>query len=625
MSQFSISGAVSGLDTATIINQLVAVDAQQQTLIQNRQTATQKASSTYASIISSLNSLSDQAAALAKTSAWVGTTATSSAASVTATTTGTQGGQLTFAVKSLAAAHALVSAGTVSSTHDVVAANPLTVTTSAGKTTTIDIGGGTLSEVVSAINKSDAGIKASAVLVGSNTYRLQVASTTTGSASSFTLDGITASGGMQILAQGTDAKITVGTNVATQYDITSATNTFSGVVPGLSFTVSALESAVTVDASVDGSKVADQVSSMVDAANKVLSTIDENSKWDATNKTGGPLFGESATERLRSALLSFVGSSGAPGVETTKDGQLTFSRDKFLAAFTADPDAVAAKFGVTSSNTLADGVTGTMSVSSSTSQTRAGTYAVSLTQAPQRDKWTVSLPADMSQLVGTTVNVGRGSTRLSLPITQTMTADDLATKLGAMSRSAGLGITAAVGADGDLTFTAGSYGAGGSFDADVLDADGGSTGRAVETTAGADIAGTIDGQFAKGSGDILQRTTGTGGAKGLALQIDTNYSGDIGSVTVKTGFAQGLVGLIASATDTETGYLSVAKAGDDELAKDLQAQYDSWTDRLAARRETLTKQFTAMETALQSLKSQLASLTSTTSSLSSSSSSSSSN
>ena len=59
----SISGAVSGLDTQSIINSLVSVQANQQTLLQTQQSTAQKRLDAYTSLITSLNSLAAQATA----------------------------------------------------------------------------------------------------------------------------------------------------------------------------------------------------------------------------------------------------------------------------------------------------------------------------------------------------------------------------------------------------------------------------------------------------------------------------------------------------------------------------------------------------------------------------------
>ncbi|MGZ4625619.1 MAG: flagellar filament capping protein FliD, partial [Kineosporiaceae bacterium] len=61
-------------------------------------------------------------------------------------------------------------------------------------------------------------------------------------------------------------------------------------------------------------------------------------------------------------------------------------------------------------------------------------------------------------------------------------------------------------------------------------------------------------------------------------------------------------------TNSSTGTLTSAQQGRLTEVKTLQAQIDAWNTRLAAYRDQLTRQFTAMETALASLKSQTSAL-----------------
>ena len=70
------------------------------------------------------------------------------------------------------------------------------------------------------------------------------------------------------------------------------------------------------------------------------------------------------------------------------------------------------------------------------------------------------------------------------------------------------------------------------------------------------------------------------------------------------GVAQRVFDLAKSATDTTTGTLTSLAKGRDQLAKDIEKRIEAWDLRLALRKETLTRQFTAMETALSSMKNQ---------------------
>ncbi len=80
----------------------------------------------------------------------------------------------------------------------------------------------------------------------------------------------------------------------------------------------------------------------------------------------------------------------------------------------------------------------------------------------------------------------------------------------------------------------------------------------------------------------------------------------IGGVTTPavTGIAGQLAALAKAASDSSTGTLVALAKGRDSLATTLQDRIDAFDIRLEARRATLTKQFTTLETALNTIKNQ---------------------
>ncbi len=616
MSQLTISGAVSNLDTAGIINSLVTLQGNQQALLRNRQTSVQRTADAYTAVMTSLGSLSTQAKKVADTGAWAGLTATSSTTSVTAKATGSTPGSLTFDVTAVAARHALVSAEAVGSTAAVVASGPLTLTKSDGSATTIEVGSGTLDDVVGAINAAKAGVTASAVQIAPGQYRLQVSSAATGSASGFTLDGLDGFSAMNVLQQGADATIHLGDTI-TGYDITSSGNTFSDVVPGLSFTVSRAETAVTVSSAVDGSAVATDVQALVDAANSVLADITSRSTWDATTRTGGPLTGSSAVRNLTQSILSTVGGAGAAGVTLTREGKLSFDKTAFLEAFTADPAKVAAAYGASVAFAPAAGVTGKIGLVRAGDTAKAGTFAVNVSVAATREQWQVSTSGTLEGLPFVLTGSGGSQFAYTAPTGETLAESVLA--INARLAASGFGVGASISGS-DVVLTATSAGSSAGFTANLDGVDG------TQLVAGGDVAGTIDGQPAAGGGNVLSLTTGTGTAVGLSLSVDVSAAdvaatgGDVGTVTYSQGLAQRLATLVSDATSTG-GLLKTAKEGSDATVKDLQTQIDSWDNRLQSYRLRLTRQFTAMETALANLRSQTSFLSGLSTSSSSSSSS----
>jgi len=76
------------------------------------------------------------------------------------------------------------------------------------------------------------------------------------------------------------------------------------------------------------------------------------------------------------------------------------------------------------------------------------------------------------------------------------------------------------------------------------------------------------------------------------------------------GMAARLSVLAERASDSATGMITTLANSQDTRSKDIQKQIDAWTDRLALRKDALTAQFNAMETALGTLQSQSTWLTS---------------
>lgn len=633
MTAITISGIISGLDTTSIIDKLVAVEGNSKTLLTNQQVAQKSIVTAYTAMLSSIGTLGTQVSALADTSSWSTTTAASSSSTVTAATTATgkSATSLTFDVTAVAAAHALISDSTVNSTSTTVASGPLTLTDSNGDAQSIDVGTGSLSDVVSAINAANAGVTASAVQTSPGEYRLQVAATSTGAASAFTLDGIDSGLTMNLLATGTDAAIKVGTDSAdgtsSSYTVKSATNAFTGVTDGLSFTVSKIETGVTVSSAVDPTAVSDEIASIVTNANNLLASIASNTAWDNTTKTGGALLGDSTVRSLQQSILSIAASANTPGLSVTASGQLAYDAATFKTAFAANPASVMSAYGASSTFTPTAGVTGTANYTNALSGTLAGTYAVNVTNNAKFEQWQPVPPG--TGLVGRLMTISRGTTTVSY---QATAADDNTSAAAAFNTKlaqAKLGISATVGADGGMVLTATNAGTANAF---TFAVDGGVA--TAQTVAGANIAGTIDGVAATGIANLLSLpASADSGAAGITVAVNVldsqvaSSGGAIGSITYAPGFAQQLDSLFAQMSDSATGQMVTAQAAATAQIKTLQTQVDNWTTRLDSYRAMLNAKFTAMETALSTLKTQsdaLSSFFGTTSSSSSSSTSSSS-
>jgi flagellar hook-associated protein 2 len=350
----SVSGLVSGLDTSTIISQLMQIEAEPQTALKTTLTNTQTAVTSYQGLNTKFQALLTAAQNLTNTSTWGARTATSSDSSVAASATASAlSGSVTFTVNQLASAQSLMSVNAASSLTDTSSFTPsgangsFTITDASGTATAITPTDGSLQSVVNAVNNSAAGVKAAAVQVAPGQYRLQLTSATTGSAGTFTVDGLDGLGGTTQVNAGTDASIHVGAT-GSGFDVVSSSNTFNGVSPGLTFTVSQAGVTSTVSIANDQNSIATAVSGLVDAANAVLTAISAQTAAgtvgsDGTRTGQGALASDYTIKAMTSSVLQAVtsavgGASAAKyGIQSTQDGALTFNKDTFLSAYAADP------------------------------------------------------------------------------------------------------------------------------------------------------------------------------------------------------------------------------------------------------------------------------------------------
>ncbi|RZU31240.1 flagellar filament capping protein FliD [Blastococcus saxobsidens] len=345
----SIGGLISGLDTNSLITQLLRAEAVPQAALKTRLSIAKATAEAYRSVNTRFDAVRTAAEAMLKPEAWSAVKATSSASSVAASATaGAPTGSLTFDVKNTAAAHSVVSGINWTATTDPYGmTSPIEVRAADGSVKgTITVGGsGTLADAVQAINDSEFGLSATAVKVADGQYRLQVTSETSGAATSFDLG---TAGTFAVATQGVDATLTVGSGTGA-YDVTSSTNTFADLMSGVTITVSKPETAVTVEVAADPGAVVSKMQALVDAANQALSGIKTNT--DPDGGAAATLKGDSALRALAGRVLeavSFaVGADGSPatiGLQLTKDGTIAFDAAKFSAALADDP-ALAQRLG----------------------------------------------------------------------------------------------------------------------------------------------------------------------------------------------------------------------------------------------------------------------------------------
>jgi flagellar hook-associated protein 2 len=353
MAGMSVStGLISGMDTGSLITQLMQVEANPQTLLKKQLSTTQSMATAYRAINTRFDALRTAAEAVQTATTWTASRATPSSTTVSATAgPAATPGAMTFSVDQLAATHAIISnqtwtmVGAQTPATVGYGANTLDVTVG-GVTTTLSLdtdadGTATLAEAAAAINaKTDLGLTATTVQVSTGVYRLQVTSNKSGAAAAaFDVGG---PGTFTVVTQGVDAQLTVGTG-AGKYSVTSATNTFNGLLNDTSVSVSEKTPSVTVSVTSDPAAVTARVKSLVDAANGLLSSI--SSYTDASS--GAALLKGDSTLRafagqVLDAVSSAIGGTSAAvaGLELTRTGTLKFDAEKFTTKLNTEPALV---------------------------------------------------------------------------------------------------------------------------------------------------------------------------------------------------------------------------------------------------------------------------------------------
>lgn len=602
----AVDGLISGLDTSSIIEQLMQLERIPQAQLAARQAKVQAAADAQASIRAKLAEVSTAAAALNSATKWNLRAATSSntaVATVTAANTASTG-SLTFTVDQLAARHSIRSGNEIAALGTVIVSGGTIDLDLGDGVHTIDVGGGTLSEVVGAINSSGLRVRAAAVNTGDG-YRLQLTSTTSGAASAFTVDGLDASVGGTLAAEvGRDATLTIGTGPGA-YSVSSTSNTFANILPGVTITAASTSATpVTVDVAEDVDGIANKVKALVDATNAALLEISTRTAYDSTSNTAASLAGDAtarrAAQQLTRALSDMVGtgydSVSQVGIRMERTGRFSFDAAAFRTAFQQDPARVTALFSQSATVELDPSVTqGTIQFTTAGNRAVPGTYEVAVTQEATKALAT-GPAATWPTGAASTIGVRVGATEVQVALTGSESAEEAAAALQQAITDAGLFLT--VSTDGSaLGIESEGWGSAAKFSVAWDDAT-------WDDHEGLDIAGTIGGEPATGYGRQLTVPSLTAGLGGLSVHVTATGTGTIGSVTYQAGAAQRVSSTLSRALDSIDGYLTSAEKASADRIKDLQKARDAFDVRLEKRELRLRTYYSNLEVALSSLQSQ---------------------
>jgi flagellar hook-associated protein 2 len=501
----------------------------------------------------------------------------------------------------------------------------------------LDAGSQSLQGIRDAINKAAIGVSASIVSDGSaSPYRLVLTSNKTGASSTMKISlsgeaGAAPDAGLasllgydpaaaQQLTQTSAAQSALLT--VNGIAVTSNGNNVSGAVQGVTLDLAQV-GASTVSVTRDTAAVKDAVNAFVKAYNELNKTMKDLTSYDPETKRAGVLVGDTTVRsiqtQLRQQLGQAVGGLGKlttlsqVGISFQRDGNLAVDSSKLNKAITDNYSDIGGLFAAigTASDSL-------VKVSGSSAATKPGNYALNVTSLATQGTLTSAAP------LATTTVIGANTTwSVTLNQTDPVTASKIAnialsagsysnTELAALLRSAingnkafadaGDSVETSVDAGGSLVISSSRYGSVSNIAiGSISGTDPATVFGAATPAAGADVAGTIGGMAAAGSGQTLTGAAGSG-VEGLKLDITGGLAGDRGTVSFSQGYAYQLNNLAAALVGKD-GLITGRTDGLNVTIKSVAKSRDAFTTRLEAMEKRYRAQFTALDTMLASMQS----------------------
>ncbi len=538
--------------------------------------------------------------------------------------------------------------GTVNTVDNVAAGSAVTLNSGTGGTITTTVGttgfstgsftanylnvnSGSLSDVANAINGASIGITASAVNLGSNQYVLELSSGTTGTQSQISVDTSALSsslGGLKQVAAAQDAQIQIGGSGG--YTVSSQTNQITGVMQGLTINLVSAQASgsqpVTLSLSPDAQAMASSVSTMVKAANQVLGDINTYAGYNATTAVAGPLMADPnmqlLTQQVLATVASAVGGTGGSlnsasvGLNVTKDGMLTFDANAFMTAYQQNPTQVSQMFsqgGAFSPSSSSYG--GSVSFLFANDGAVPGTYAVSVSQSATQaaDKGSVLASGNITAAEQLTVASGGVSGTYSATAGESLS--NIASGLNSIFASNGMNVLASVATSSSgsqLVINSGTYGSAASFSVTSNNVGSGQTGLATTANtassfSGTDVAGTINGVAATGTGQVLMAPQSDPKLAGMALLVTAtgiSSTTNMGTISYTPGIAGGLASAANGGSNPVSGSMTSTIGNLNQQIQSLQFQYNSYTPMIQAEQTLLQQEYSNVEVQLGSLQSQ---------------------
>ena len=641
-------GIGSGLNVTSIISQLMVVQNQPVTLLQNQEAANLTLVSSFGQLQSALSTFQTSMQNLNKASSYQSVNAgvtNTSVATVSATPQAATG-SYSLLVNKLAQSQTLVTAGQANSTSAIgtgtisfnfgsisggtsvngqYSGAAFTNAGAAPKTVTIDSSNNSLTGIASAINAANIGITASILNDGSsNPARLSLSVTNPGVANSLQISVAGDPALSSLLSQdpqGTQNLTETSTAQNAQFSlngiaISSPTNTSTTTIPGVTLnllTTNTTATTLAITKSTSGTTTA--INAFVTAYNTIQSVISSATSYNATSKQSGALQGQNSVNSIMNQMQAILNAPvpGAPnaismlaqvGVSFQSNGSMSLDNTKLTAALASNPSAVAGLFS--STGTSSDPL---ISYTSGSSSTKPGSYGVNITQLASQGNSVGSSGANLvitagqndtlqMMLDGVSANVtlaaGTYTSAASL-------ASALQTAINNTSAFSTANLSASVSQSGGvLSVSSNSYGAVSQASFSGGNGLSGLLGTPV-ATGGQDVIGTINGILATGKGQTLTAST-TDASSGLTMQVLGGSLGARGTINYTQGYSNALNNLMTSVLG-QNGQIASATNALNTTNKNIENSITSDNNINAQVKIALQAQYTALDVTISKLNS----------------------
>lgn len=652
----AISSVSSGgsIDVNDIVNKLMVAESRPFIAMQDKEKAYTAKLAAYGTLSGSLNAFQTSVTGLADPTKFKTIGASSSDSTILTASAGkdTVKGSYSVNVTQLSQAQTLTSAGQASTTALIGSGAATTLTfefgsitggtlangaytgatfdqdaTRSARTVTLDASNNSLQGIRDAINKANVGVTASIISDGSaSPNRLVLTSSQTGETSSMRI-GVSGDADIaNLLSYSADGTQKMSQNSAAQNTklsingvaISSQSNNVSEAIQGV--TISALKIGTsTVNITTDSSGAKTAINNFIKSYNELNTTIAglTTAPKASEGKSAGVLLGDATVRNLQSSLRKTfftpvpgmdgdISSLSQLGVSFQADGSLKLDSTKLQKALDSNLDDVSKLLSTVGSTT--DSL---VSFVGSTTNSTVGTKNVVISQLATQGSATGSSAADTSITKGVNDQLSltiNGVTSTATLLAGNYTAASLASHVQSIINGAvgatGASATSGTGVlvkqeNGIFTITSNKYG---STSKVSITGNGAASLLGTPTIAdGLDVAGTIGGAAATGSGQNLTGNVGSA-SSGIQIQITGGATGERGTVNISKGVGAQFTELIDSFTNSK-GTIPGKNAGINASLADIAKQRAALNVRLTQTEKDLRKQYSALDVTLSGMSS----------------------